>query len=69
MLLAVLVACAQMNFGIENIAGRSGFPTTEDMVLQLLMDSGIPGYGHRRNLLDLQWTRIARKQDWLDGME
>ncbi len=48
-----------MSFGNENIAAQSGNPTVRDIVIQLLIDSGIPGYGHRYNLLDPQWTHVA----------
>lgn len=48
-----------MSFGNENIAGRSGTPAAREIVIQLLVDSGIPGYGHRDNLLDPQWTHVA----------
>jgi uncharacterized protein YkwD len=48
-----------MSFGNENIAGSSASPTPRDIVLQLLIDSGIPGYGHRYNMLDPQWTHVA----------
>lgn len=45
-----------MSFGNENIAGKYPEPTPADIVIQLLIDSGIPGYGHRYNLLNPQWT-------------
>lgn len=49
-----------MREGNENIAGRSGLVTNpRAFVIQLLVDSGIPGYGHRYNLLDPQWTHVA----------
>jgi len=48
-----------MSFGNENIAMRSGSPSVRDIVLLLLIDAGIPGYGHRDNILDPQWTHIA----------
>ncbi|HYM93400.1 MAG TPA: CAP domain-containing protein [Chitinophagaceae bacterium] len=48
-----------MKFGNENIAGCYPEPTAREIVLQLLIDSGIPGYGHRYNLLDPQWTHVA----------
>jgi uncharacterized protein YkwD len=48
-----------MSFGNENIAAQSGSPTPREIVIQLLVDSGIPGYGHRYNLLDPQWTHVA----------
>ena len=51
-----------MSFGNENIAGNSKkVITARDIVLQLLIDDGIPGYGHRYNLLDPAWTHIACK--------
>lgn len=57
----------------ENIASRWGYANTtpRDIILDLLIDAGIPGYGHRRNLLNPTWTHIACKgekykgdQDW-----
>ena len=59
-----------MSFGNENIAGRGGMVTTpRDLVIQLLVDSGIPGYGHRYNLLDPQWTHVACVLSNFNGME
>jgi len=49
----------KMSTGNENIAGSSGKTTPRDIVIQLLVDTGIPGYGHRYNLLDPQWTHVA----------
>jgi len=58
-----------MSFGNENIAGNSAeIVTARDIVLQLLIDSGIPGYGHRYNLLDPAWTHAACKHDLYKGM-
>jgi len=48
-----------MSFGNENIAGKYPEPTAIEIVIQLLIDSGIPGFGHRYNLLDPQWTHAA----------
>ncbi len=49
-----------MSFGNENIAGRMGMEVNaRAFVIQLLIDSGIPGYGHRYNILDPQWTHAA----------
>ncbi|MGB8190569.1 MAG: CAP domain-containing protein [Chitinophagaceae bacterium] len=48
-----------MNTGNENIAGSSGRPVARNTVIQLLVDGGIPGYGHRYNLLDPKWTHVA----------
>jgi uncharacterized protein YkwD len=58
-----------MSFGNENIAGNSmHIVTARDIVIQLLVDSGIPGYGHRYNLLDPAWTYCACKHDLFKGM-
>jgi uncharacterized protein YkwD len=58
-----------MVFGNENIAGNSKDPiTARDIVIQLLIDSGIPGYGHRYNLLDPGWTHVACKGELYKGM-
>ena len=58
-----------MVFGNENIAGNSKEPiTARDIVIQLLVDDGIPGYGHRYNLLDPHWTHIACKGKLVKGM-
>lgn len=58
-----------MSFGNENIAGNSmEIVTARDIVIQLLVDSGIPGYGHRYNLLDPAWTYGACKHDLFKGM-
>lgn len=57
-----------MSFGNENIAGSSGNSTPRNTILQLLIDEGIPGYGHRYNLLDPQWTHVACKSGYKDGM-
>jgi uncharacterized protein YkwD len=63
-----------MSFGNENIAGNSMRVTARDIVIQLLVDSGIPGYGHRYNLLDPNWTHVACKgeriySDYTGGMD
>lgn len=57
-----------MSFGNENIAGNTAPATPRDFVIQLLIDSGIPGYGHRYNLLDPQWTHVACSTADYDGM-
>ncbi|MBK9358851.1 MAG: hypothetical protein IPN08_15955 [Bacteroidales bacterium] len=46
-----------MKEGNENIA--CGSENARDIVIQLLIDSGIPGYGHRETLLDSRWTHCA----------
>jgi hypothetical protein len=48
-----------MQEGNENIASRFPEPTVRQIVIQLLIDTGIPGYGHRANLLDPRWTHVA----------
>jgi len=53
-----------MSFGNENIAGNSKkIVTARDIVIQLLIDDGIPGYGHRYNLLNPSWTHVACKEE------
>lgn len=48
-----------MESGNENIAGKYPEATAREIVLLLLIDSGIPGYGHRYNMLDARWTHIG----------
>jgi len=48
-----------MKTGNENIAGRFPEATAREIVILLLIDSGIKGYGHRYNLLNPQWTHVA----------
>lgn len=58
-----------MSFGNENIAGNSNkIVTARDIVIQLLIDDGIPGYGHRYNLLDSSWTHVACKGELFKNM-
>jgi uncharacterized protein YkwD len=58
-----------MSFGNENIAGRGGMVTTpRDFVIQLLVDSGIPGYGHRYNILNPAWTHAGCVMTEYKGM-
>lgn len=49
----------KMKSGNENGAGNSANNIPKEFVLQLLIDSGIPGYGHRYNLLNPEWTHVA----------
>jgi uncharacterized protein YkwD len=60
----ILTFSPAMSFGNENIAGNSlRNVTARDIVIQLLIDNGIPGYGHRYNLLDPGWTHVACRQE------
>lgn len=45
--------------GNENIASRYPEPTPRQIVIQLLIDTGIPEHNHRYILLDPRWTHIA----------
>ena len=56
-----------MKEGNENLAGRFPEPTAREIVIQLLIDSGIPEYGHRYNLLDPKWTHVACYTSGLKG--
>jgi uncharacterized protein YkwD len=49
----------EMVTGNENIAGRYPEATPREIVILLLIDSGIHGYGHRYNLLNPEWTHVA----------
>ena len=65
----ILTFSPTMSFGNENIAGNSmEIVTAREIVIQLLVDSGIPGYGHRYNLLDPAWTYVACKHELFNGM-
>lgn len=48
----------QMADGNENLAFNGNAPVRV-IVLQLLVDEGIPGYGHRYNTLNSAWTHVA----------
>ena len=58
----------QMKDGNENIAFNSSLAIPREIVLQLLIDAGISGYGHRYNMLNAQWTHVAcyytKKPGW-----
>jgi len=43
--------------GNENIARGLGSP--RDIILQLLIDSGVPERGHRKNILNPEWEFVA----------
>ena len=43
--------------GNENLVG--GGETVREQVMILLVDSGIPGRGHRKTLLEPKWTHVA----------
>lgn len=49
----------RMAEGNENIALRYPEPTPRQIVIQLLIDTGIPEHNHRYILLDPRWTHIA----------
>ena len=58
----ILAKAPDMFDGNENIAAK--FKSGEDVsakeiVIQLLIDTGIPGYGHRYNILDKRWTHTG----------
>ena len=45
--------------GNENLEGAFPRPSVSEVVIQLLIDDGIPDYGHRENLLNPKWTHVA----------
>lgn len=47
----------EMRSGNENLVGGKG--SARYLVLLLLIDSGIEGYGHRYNMLDPDWTHVS----------
>jgi uncharacterized protein YkwD len=49
--------CPDMISGNENLTG--GKETVRLSVIRLLIDSGIPGRGHRHNILNQSWTHVA----------
>ncbi|HMP93739.1 MAG TPA: hypothetical protein PKD90_12745 [Phnomibacter sp.] len=51
-----------MRFGNENLAANMPCRSPRETVIQLLIDSGIPSYGHRYNLLNAAWTHVACKR-------
>jgi len=53
----ITYASPKMEYGNENIA--CGNDDAREILIQLLIDSGIVGYGHRKNILDSQWTHCA----------
>ena len=58
-----------MSSGNENLVYNSGKQiTTREFVILLLIDDGIPGYGHRYNLLDPHWTHVACREEFYNGM-
>ena len=46
-----------MKSGNENIVGGSN--NVRRLVQQLLIDDGIPGYGHRYNIINPDWTHVS----------
>ncbi len=50
-------ACGEIKTSGENIGG--GEETVRGRVIELLLDEGISGRGHRRTLLDKNWTHVG----------
>lgn len=62
----ILKYAPDMETGNENLAGKGhGYETevvtVREIVILLLIDSGIPGYGHRWNILNPAWTHVGTK--------
>ncbi|HRH47806.1 MAG TPA: CAP domain-containing protein [Panacibacter sp.] len=54
----ILKYSPRMEEGNENLAMNGNAPV-RIIVMQLLNDANIDGYGHRYNLLDAKWTHVA----------
>lgn len=54
----ILKYSPMMEDGNENLAMNGNAPVSV-IVMQLLNDANINGYGHRYNLLDAKWTHVA----------
>lgn len=54
----ILKYSPKMEEGNENLAMNGNAPV-RIIVMQLLNDANIDGYGHRYNLLDAKWTHVA----------
>jgi uncharacterized protein YkwD len=56
-----------LNAGGENLA--AGMNTARESLISLLIDSGIPGRGHRKNILLREWEYVAcYKAGTIDGI-
>lgn len=53
----VLRECSSMTDGNENLVG--GPDNVRESVIILLIDDGIPGYGHRKTLMRADWQYVA----------
>ncbi|NNC94241.1 MAG: hypothetical protein HKN92_01685 [Chitinophagales bacterium] len=53
-------AAPDIEFSKENIA--MGGCTPAEIVMQLLIDSGVPGYGHRYNILNPNWEFVGCRE-------
>ncbi|MEM0999022.1 MAG: CAP domain-containing protein [Bacteroidota bacterium] len=51
--------CGNENIGGKGLGHPDKKPTPRTVVIGLLIDTGIPGYGHRRNTLNPNWTHFA----------
>lgn len=53
----ITAACNQLKWGNENLTG--GQKSVRQAAIDLLVDAGIPGYGHRENVLDPDWEFVS----------
>jgi uncharacterized protein YkwD len=54
----ILKKCTDLQMGNENLAGNAA-ENPRVPVMELLIDDGIPGYGHRYNMLDASWKYVG----------
>lgn len=48
-----------MKNGKENLVSKEAEASAREIVISLLIDAGIKGYGHRENILNPNWTHVA----------
>lgn len=53
----IIEADPKLEDGNENLIG--GYENVKESVLSLLIDSGVPGYGHRKIILNPTWKYVA----------
>ena len=55
----IMLFAKEMKEGNENLFGLEGENDPREVVIALLIDSGMKGYRHRANILNPSWTHVA----------